>query len=201
MKLISKTPAWSQLADHAAAMQRSSLRELFAQDADRWQKLHIELGDWLFDFSRQRITSQTLQLLTGLARSVDLEARIAAMYRGDKINVTEDRAVLHVALRTATAGGAGIQNEVHAERTKLQAFVAAVREGRELGAGGKRFKHIVNIGIGGSDLGPLLVCDALRHEWSAGVTPHFVSNVDRTQLDDFGGGHSPRRQNRQGHND
>jgi glucose-6-phosphate isomerase len=107
------------------------------------------------------------------------------MFRGDAINSTEQRAVLHAALRSDFAGGADVQAEVRDSRKKLSAFAGAVRRGDKLGVTGKKFKHVVNIGIGGSDLGPLLVCDALHHEWSGGITPHFVSNVDRTQLEDL----------------
>jgi glucose-6-phosphate isomerase len=107
------------------------------------------------------------------------------MFRGDPINVTEGRAVLHTALRSDFAGGKAIQAEVHESRKKLSEFVAAVRRGEKRGTTGKKFKHVINIGIGGSDLGPLLVCEALHHEWSGGITPHFVSNVDRTQLEDL----------------
>jgi len=120
-----------------------------------------------------------------LARAVDLSERIAAMFRGDPINSTEKRAVLHTALRSDFAGPPAIQAEVKASRQKLKNFVAAVRSGKKLGVTGKKFRHVVNIGIGGSDLGPLLVCDALRAQWSGDITPHFVSNVDRTQLEDL----------------
>src|ERR1035441_7767584 len=110
---------------------------------------------------------------------------MAAMFRGDPINSTEQRAVLHTALRSDFAGPKAVQAEVAGTRKQLVDFVAAVRSGKKLGITGKPFKQVVNIGIGGSDLGPLLVCDALRHEWSGGITPHFVSNVDRTQLEDL----------------
>src|SRR4029077_13149564 len=101
------------------------------------------------------------------------------------INSTEKRAVLHAALRSDFAGSPAIQAEVKASRLKLKRYVAAVRDGRKLGVTGKKFRHVVNIGIGGSDLGPLLVCDALRAQWSGGITPHFVSNVARTNLADL----------------
>ncbi len=182
--LNSSLPAWRRLADHALQMQAVHLRDLAAEDPERWQGFHVEHDRWLLDLSRQRITRLTLSRLTELARAVDLEARIAAMFRGDLINGTEQRAVLHAALRSPFAGGPAIQAEVGASRRKLAAFTGAVRSGAKLGSTGRRFKHVVNIGIGGSDLGPLLVCDALRHEWSGDLTPHFVSNVDRTQLDD-----------------
>jgi glucose-6-phosphate isomerase len=166
-------------------MKSAHLRDLTAADPQRWQHFTVESGHWLLDMSRQRITQQTLSLLLDLARAVDLPGRIAAMFRGDAINTTEQRAVLHTALRSDFAGGAEVQAEVHATRAKLAEFVAAVRGGEKRGITGKRFKHVVNIGIGGSDLGPLLVCDALRAEWSGDLTPHFVSNVDRTQLEDL----------------
>ena len=184
-RLNSSLPEWAALAAHAKEVSRLHLRDLTASDANRWRDFHVESGDWLLDISRQRITRDTLPLLLSLARAVDLPARIAAMFRGDRINTTENRAVLHAALRSSFAGDASIQAEVKASRQKLSAYAMAVREGRKLGITGKRFKHVVNIGIGGSDLGPLLVSDALRHEWSGGITPHFVSNVDRTQLEDL----------------
>jgi glucose-6-phosphate isomerase len=176
---------WAAVAAHADEMKDAHLRDLTAADPRRWQDFHIEHDSWLLDFSRQRVTGKTLPLLFDLARAANLPARMAAMFRGDPINSTEQRAVLHTALRSDFAGSAAVQAEVRDSRKKLVDFVAAVRSGRKLGTTGKKFKHVVNIGIGGSDLGPLLVCDALRAEWSGGITPHFVSNVDRTQLDDL----------------
>jgi glucose-6-phosphate isomerase len=184
-KLNSSLPAWTAVANHAEEIKRTHLRELTAADPQRWQHFHVEHDTWLLDMSRQRITQETLTLLLELARATDLPGRIAALFRGDKINTTEQRAVLHTALRSDFAGGTDIQAEVHASRQKLSEFVGAVRSGAKRGTTGKRFKHVVNIGIGGSDLGPLLVCDALHHEWSGDLTPHFVSNVDRTQLEDL----------------
>jgi glucose-6-phosphate isomerase len=183
--LNSALAAWTAATAHASEIEGTHLRALTAADPQRWQQLHIEQGPWLLDISRQRITPKTLSLLIELARSVELPARIAAMFRGDAINTTERRAVLHTALRSSFAGSADIQAEVRDSREKLSAFAGAVRDAAALGVTGKRFKHVINIGIGGSDLGPLLVCDALRHEWSGGITPHFVSNVDRTQLEDL----------------
>ena len=176
---------WRAVAAHADELKDAHLRDLTAADPTRWQTFHVEHDNWLLDISRQRITAKTLPLLFELARAADLPARTAAMFRGDPINTTEQRAVLHTALRSGFAGSAAIQAEVRDARKKLVDFVGAVRAGRKLGITGKRFKHVVNIGIGGSDLGPLLVCDALRHEWSGDLTPHFVSNVDRTQLEDL----------------
>jgi glucose-6-phosphate isomerase len=184
-QLNSSLSEWRAVAAHADEVGKAHLRDLTAADPSRWQNFHVLHDSWLLDFSRQRITVKTLPLLFELARAADLPGRTAAMFRGDPINTTEQRAVLHTALRSGFAGSAAIQAEVREARQKLVDFVGAVRAGRKLGATGKRFKHVVNIGIGGSDLGPLLVCDALRHEWSGDLTPHFVSNVDRTQLEDL----------------
>ena len=184
-ELNSSLPAWAAVAAHAKEMVKVHLRDLAGTDAKRWQQCHVEHDRWLLDISRQRITQQSLSLLLDLARAVGLSDRIVAMFRGDPINTTEKRAVLHTALRSDFAGSPAIQAEVKASRQKLENYVAAVRSGRKLGITGKKFRHVVNIGIGGSDLGPLLVCDALRAEWSGDITPHFVSNVDRTQLEDL----------------
>jgi glucose-6-phosphate isomerase len=183
--LNSSLPSWAAVAAHAKDMAKVHLRDLQGTDARRWQDCHVEHDTWLLDISRQRITQQTLSVLLELARAVALPDRIAAMFRGDSINTTEKRAVLHTALRSDFAGSAAVQAEVKASRQKLKNYVAAVRSGQKMGVTGKKFSHVVNIGIGGSDLGPLLVCDALRAEWSGDITPHFVSNVDRAQLEDL----------------
>ncbi len=184
-QLNSALPAWSAVANHAKDMAKLHLRDLCSADARRWQHFHVEHDTWLLDVSRQRITPQTLALLFDLARAVDLSGRTAAMFRGDPINSTERRAVLHTALRSDFAGSPAVQAEVTTSRQKLSTFAGLVRNGQKTGTTGKKFKHVVNIGIGGSDLGPLLVCDALRAQWSGDITPHFVSNVDRTQLEDL----------------
>ena len=184
-QLNSALAAWRAVDAEAREIGGAQLRDLSAADPGRWQNFHAEHDGWLLDFSRQRITRKTLALLLELARAAELPSRIAAMFRGDPINTTEQRAVLHTALRSEFAGGAAIQAEVKDSRKKLSAFTAAVRRGDKRGVTGRRFKHVVNVGIGGSDLGPLLVCNALRAEWSGDLTPHFVSNVDRTQLEDL----------------
>jgi glucose-6-phosphate isomerase len=183
--LISSKGAWRALEAHARDVGNAHLRELFAADPRRFAALHVESGPWLLDFSRQRVTSDTIALLIRLAREAGLQQKIAALFRGDRVNVTEGRQVLHMALRSSFAGDAPIQAEVRDSRASLRQFVAKVRAGEACGATGRIFRHVVNIGIGGSDLGPLLVCQALRPEWSGALTPHFVSNVDRTQLDDL----------------
>jgi glucose-6-phosphate isomerase len=184
-QLNSSLNEWHAVAAHADEMAGAHLRDLTAADPQRWQNFHVEHDSWLLDMSRQRITGKTLPLLIDLARAAGLPARMAAMFRGDPINGTEQRAVLHTALRSDFAGSAAIQAEVRDSRKKLSSFSAAVRSGKKLGVTGKRLTQVVNIGIGGSDLGPLLVCEALRAQWSGGITPHFVSNVDRTQLEDL----------------
>jgi glucose-6-phosphate isomerase len=184
-QLNSSLNEWRAVAAHADEMAGAHLRDLTAADPQRWQNCHVEHDSWLLDISRQRITGKTLPLLIELAHAAGLPARMAAMFRGDPINSTEQRAVLHTALRSDFAGPAAVQAEVRDSRKKLSDFTAAVRSGKKLGITGKRLKQVVNIGIGGSDLGPLLVCEALRAQWSGGITPHFVSNVDRTQLEDL----------------
>src|SRR5271165_423197 len=184
-QLNSSLKEWGAVAAHAFELKDAHLRDLTAADPKRFQNFHIEHDGWLLDMSRQRISGQTLPLLFDLARATELPARIAAMFCGDAINSTERRAVMHTALRSAFAGPPAVQAEVKASRQKLSDFAAAVRSGDARGLTGKKFRHVVNIGIGGSDLGPLLVCEALKAEWSGGITPHFVSNVDRTQLEDL----------------
>jgi glucose-6-phosphate isomerase len=184
-ELNSKLPAWQALARHADIMGHAHLRDLFAGDAKRAEGFTLVHERWLLDISRQRISAETLTLLMALARAVGLQERMDAMFRGDAINSTEGRAVLHTALRSSFAGSPAIQAEVHESRQKLSRFAAAVRGGEILGSTGKKLTQVVNIGIGGSDLGPLLVCESLKVEWNGGITPHFVSNVDRTQLQDL----------------
>ncbi|MFI4891068.1 MAG: glucose-6-phosphate isomerase [Steroidobacterales bacterium] len=183
--LISSNGAWRALERHAESLRSMHLREMFAADPRRFADLHVEDGPWLLDISRQRITGETVSLLTGLARAAGLGEKVTALFRGDHVNATEGRAVLHMALRSTFAGDAAIQAEVRESRAKLARFAARVRGGDVRGTTGRPFRHVVNIGIGGSDLGPLLVCQALRHEWNGGLTPHFVSNVDRTQWYDL----------------
>ena len=183
-QLNSSLCAWRAVEAHARDIGSAHLRDLFAADPKRWQNFHLEHDTWLLDFSRQRISQKTLALLLGLARAAKLAERIAAMFRGDPINATEGRPVLHAALRSDFAGSATIQAEVKDSRRKLSSFAEAVRRGDKRGVTGRKFKQVVNVGIGGSDLGPLLVCKALKAEWSGDIAPHFVSNVDRTQLED-----------------
>src|ERR1700722_12102275 len=171
-ELNSSLPAWAAVAAHAKEMVKVHLRDLAGTDAKRWQQCHVEHDRWLLDISRQRITQQSLSLLLDLARAVGLSDRIVAMFRGDPINTTEKRAVLHTALRSDFAGSPAIQAEVKASRQKLELYDAAGRRGGEIDVSGKKFRHFVNIGTGASALAPLLVCDVQRAEWSGDITPH-----------------------------
>jgi glucose-6-phosphate isomerase len=182
-----KTAAWAALAAHHAELRDVHLRTLFEADARRFDTLSIELPGILFDFSKQRITPSTLQLLTDLARQMDLPAAIERMFNGDKLNNTEQRSVLHVALRNRSSDpivvdGRDVMPDVNAVLAKMRRFAEAVGSGRRTGFSGQRITDVVNIGIGGSDLGPLMVSEALRPYWKRGLRAHFVSNVDATHL-------------------
>ncbi len=152
--LNSSLSEWGAVAAHAKELSAAHLRDLTAADPRRWQNFHVEHDGWLLDISRQRISAKTLPLLFDLARAADLPARMAAMFRGDPINGTERRAVLHAALRSDFAGPKAVQAEVADTRRKLVDFVAAVRSGGKLGVTGRRFTQVVNIGIGGRIWGP-----------------------------------------------
>jgi len=180
-------PAWNALLNHHRDVAPLHMRDLFAADPGRFEKFSLQWQDFLFDFSKNRITEETLPLLLDLAQQAGLGARIEAMFSGQRINVTEDRAVLHVALRNR--GGRPIQVDgvdvmpgVLAVQAKMRSFSEAVRSGRWLGFTGKAITDVVNVGIGGSDLGPLMACEALKHYAQPGLGVHFVSNVDATHL-------------------
>ncbi|MBQ1782379.1 MAG: glucose-6-phosphate isomerase [Gammaproteobacteria bacterium] len=180
------TPAWSQLVSHAEVMKKTTIAALFAADGERFAKYSITLGDMLFDYAKNLITDDTLKALLALADQCQLPAAIEAMFRGDKINATENRAVLHTALRNRSntpvmVDGADVMPAVNHELAKMKAFCARVHSGAWQGYTGKAITDIVNIGIGGSDLGPVMVTEALK-PYSTGITPHFVSNVDGTHI-------------------
>ena len=184
---LTDLPAWKALKAHHREVAELSMRELFAADPGRFEKFSLRWDEFLFDFSKNRITAETLPLLLDLARQVGLGARIEAMFGGRRINRTEDRAVLHVALRNRggrpmTVDGVDVMPKVRAVLDKMRAFSEEVRSGRWLGFTGKPMTDVVNIGIGGSDLGPLMVCEALRHYAHPRLRVHFVSNVDATHL-------------------
>ncbi|RPI15818.1 MAG: glucose-6-phosphate isomerase [Lysobacterales bacterium] len=180
-------PTWRALETHAAELRGRHLRELFADDAGRFGRLAFRELDFLYDCTRQRLTPRTLELLTALARECRLEARIAALYAGEPVNHTEHRAALHMALRNRSerpmfAGGRDVMPEVRAELAKIRGFVTGVHEGRITGVRGGRFTDVVNIGIGGSDLGIVMATEALGRYRNRGLRLHCVSNIDGVEL-------------------
>ena len=184
---LRKDPAWQALAEHAREMGDVHLAKLFADDPARGERLVAEADGIYLDYSKNRVSDETLRLLLKLAEARGLRAHIESMFRGEKINRTEDRAVLHVALRAPERerihlDGKDVVPEVHAVLGRMAAFSAEVREGRWLGHTGKRIRNVINIGIGGSDLGPAMACQALRHYGARQMTFRFVSNVDGTDF-------------------
>jgi len=184
---VTARKAWAALEQERRGLQKRSLRELFAEDPVRGEKLTAEDAGVYLDFSKQRLTGQTLRLLCALADESELRQRIDAMFRGDKINVTENRAVLHVALRAPPATSILVDGEnvvpgVHRVLERMADFAVRVRDGTWHGHSGRRMRNIVNIGIGGSDLGPVMAYEALRHYSERSLTFRFVSNVDATDF-------------------
>jgi len=183
IKPLTERPAWRALAAHHKKIKELHLRKLFADDPKRGERLTVDAAALHLDYSKNRITDQTLKLLVQLATESDLSGRIAAMFRGEKINVTENRAVLHVALRapkgaTIVVDGKNVVPEVHAVLDKMAEFSNRVRSGEWKGHTGKRITNVINIGIGGSDLGPVMAYEALKHYSQRAMTFRFVSNVD-----------------------
>jgi len=183
VKPLADRPSWKALRAHHKRIQKLHLRKLFAADPKRGERLTIEAAGLYLDYSKNRITDQTLKLLVRLAKESDLSGRIAAMFRGEKINVTENRAVLHVALRapkgaSIVVDGKNVVPEVHAVLDKMAEFSNRVRTGKWKGHSGKRIRNVINIGIGGSDLGPVMAYEALKHYSKRSLTFRFVSNVD-----------------------
>ena len=182
-----KHAVWRALEDHQRAMEARHLRTLFADDPARGERMTAEAAGVFLDYSKNRIDDETLRLLVELAEQSGLRARIDAMFRGDKINVTEDRAVLHVALRAPRGAsilvdGKNVVPEVHAVLDKMSDFAQRIRSGQWKGHTGKRIRSVVNIGIGGSDLGPVMAYEALKHYSDRAMTFRFVSNVDGTDF-------------------
>jgi glucose-6-phosphate isomerase len=180
-------PAWAALEKHYNKIKGIHLRQLFADDRERGQRLVVEAAGLYLDYSKNRITDETLRLLLQLADESGLRERIDAMFRGDKINVSEDRAVLHVALRARRGSsimhdGQNVVPEVHAVLDRMADFAYRVRSGAWKGYTGKRIRNVINIGIGGSDLGPVMAYEALRHYSERTMTFRFVSNVDGTDF-------------------
>jgi glucose-6-phosphate isomerase len=184
---LTKRKAWSALRAHHKTVQSVHLRKLFADNPKRAEKFSLEALGIYFDYSKNRITDKTVTLLLQLAKESGLRERIDAMFRGDKINITENRAVLHVALRapkdeTILVDGKNVVPEVHAVLDKMTAFCNRVRSGEWKGHTGKRIRNVINIGIGGSDLGPVMAYEALKFYSERSMTFRFVSNVDGTDF-------------------
>ncbi|OBF27698.1 glucose-6-phosphate isomerase [Mycobacterium sp. ACS1612] len=184
---ISATPAWQALQRHHNEISGKTLRELFAEDPERGTELTLSVGDLYIDYSKHRVSRETLGLLLDLARAANLEQHRDAMFSGVHINTSENRAVLHTALRDPvgvelTVDGQNVVEDVHAVLDKMGDFTDRLRSGEWTGATGERIKTVVNIGIGGSDLGPVMVYNALRHYADVGISARFVSNVDPADL-------------------
>ena len=187
MSRLTESQGWQALVRHQREMVGVHMRDLFARDAERFSRFSLRLGDILFDYSKNRITAETMSLLMELARQAGLAERIKAMFNGEKINLTEDRAVLHVALRNRSnrpivVDGEDVMPDVNRVLDKMRRFSEAVRSGAWKGYTGKPITDVVNIGIGGSDLGPKMVTTALQPYGKPGMRVHYVSNVDSTDL-------------------
>jgi glucose-6-phosphate isomerase len=184
---LTQRPAWKALAEHYKTVCGLHLRELFAADPRRGERMTAEAAGIYLDYSKNRITDETVRLLVRLAEECGLRERIAAMFRGERINVTEKRAALHTALRApeterVVVDGVDVVPEVHAVLQRMSAFSLRVRGGEWRGYTGKRIRNVVNIGIGGSDLGPVMAYEALRYYSQRDMTFRFVSNVDGTDF-------------------
>ncbi|MDQ0969448.1 glucose-6-phosphate isomerase [Flavobacterium sp. W4I14] len=183
---FTETEAYKYLADHFIDINQKSIKDLFAEDADRFNKFSVFFEDILLDYSKNRISDETLALLIQLARECKLDEAIKSMYNGDKINETEDRSVLHIALRNLSntpilVDGKDVMPEVNAVLAKMEKFSNSIISGEWKGYTGKAITDIVNIGIGGSDLGPVMVTEALKH-YKNHLNIHFVSNIDGTHI-------------------
>jgi glucose-6-phosphate isomerase len=187
MSDLTRSPAWQALADHQRDISQLTMRSMFAQDSKRFDRFSLQFEGMLFDYSKNIINEETVALLMGLARQANLAEWIERQFSGEKINVSEKRAVLHTALRApATSAvevdGKNVIPDVHRVLNHLRRYVDSIRSGALLGHTGKQIQHIINIGIGGSALGPKMVCEALKPYASPALTAHFVSNVDATDI-------------------
>jgi glucose-6-phosphate isomerase len=181
------TRSWQVLQAHFSEMKNVHMKELFKNDPDRFKKYSLQIEDIVFDYSKNRITDTTLKLLFQLAEECKVKEAIAAMFNGDIINETEHRSVLHTALRNFSdkpvfSEGNDVMPEVKKALKKMKSFCNAIHSGKLRGYSGKKIKYIVNIGIGGSDLGPQMVTEALKPYWIDGIQTHFVSNIDGTHI-------------------
>ncbi|TML17874.1 MAG: glucose-6-phosphate isomerase, partial [Actinobacteria bacterium] len=184
---LRQTPAWLALEKNAWDLRQTHLRDLFAADPERGESLSVEAEGLFLDYSKNRITGETLRLLFELAEERGVAERRDAMFAGEKINVTEHRAVLHVALRAPKGerievDGEDVVPKVHEVLDRMSQFSERIRSGEWQGHTGKRIRNVVNIGIGGSDLGPVMAYEALRHYTQRDLTFRFVSNVDGTDI-------------------
>ncbi|MGB2959533.1 MAG: glucose-6-phosphate isomerase [Bacteroidota bacterium] len=187
MSVLKESSAWRALEDHAAKMESVQMRDLFEEDPGRFERFSLLFNDMFLDYSKNRITKETFSLRMDLARQAEIERWREKMFRGEKINFTEGRAVLHVALRNRSSepvivDGKDVMPDVNRVLNHMKEFSEAVREGRWKGFSGKTVTDVVNIGIGGSDLGPVMVTEALAPYRKEGLRVHFVSNVDGTHL-------------------
>lgn len=181
------TAAWKALSAHQTEMKTVEMKNLFKKDSGRFEKMSVTFGDILFDYSKNIISDETFEKLLRLTEDCKVKRAIDAMFSGEKINETEDRAVMHTALRSFTdepieIDGEDIMPEIRETRQKMKSFCEKIHSGEWKGFSGKKIKNIVNIGIGGSDLGPVMVTEALKPYWMEGIQAHFVSNVDGTQI-------------------
>ena len=186
---LTEKPAWKALEEHYRKISNVHLRSLFADDPLRGERLAAEGAGLYLDYSKNRITDETIRLLVNLAEECGLRERIEAMFRGEKINITENRAVLHIALRAPRSekilvDGVDVVPEVHAVLDRMAVFSEQVRSGQWRGYSGKRIRNVINIGIGGSDLGPVMAYEALKHYSKRDMTFRFVSNADGTDFEE-----------------
>jgi glucose-6-phosphate isomerase len=187
MSSLSESPAWKALEAHYAATKDVQMKDMFASDPERFNKFSMKFEDILFDHSKNRINEETMDLLYALAEQQDVKGLAQKMYSGEKINPTEDRAVLHVALRNQSntpilVDGVDVMPEVNAVLARIKTFTECIRSGEWKGHTGKSINTIVNIGIGGSDLGPVMVCEALKPYCKRDLQMHFCSNIDGTHM-------------------
>ncbi len=189
MSKLTQSAAWQALRDHYAVAKALQMRQMFQEDAARFDKFSLRFGNLLFDYSKNRINDETVRLLVRLAEQAEVSKHVERMFAGEKINSTEQRAALHTALRNRSdrpvyVDGRNVMPDVQRVLGLMRRFSDAVRNGEHVGHTGKPIRDIVNIGIGGSDLGPLMVCEALKHYASGDMHAHFVSNIDSSHLTD-----------------
>jgi len=187
MSTINKSPSWKALNNHFEKIKSVHMRDLFNNDGERFNKYHIQYEDFLVDYSKNRITDETINLLLNLAKEAKVEDWRDRLFSGDKINFTENRSALHIALRNRgnkpiLLDGEDIMPNVNKVLDQMKSFSNDVRSGKYKGYTGKKIKSVINIGIGGSDLGPAMICEALKSYGTKNITPYFVSNIDGADI-------------------